>query len=98
MSDVDKAGLERKLAELSDRLHARKQELRKFGEFVDIHQSLLTEIQQRSDALTSRVKETEAAGSVWELVKAEFARDFGSLYDDFLQIEDRLDSEAMKRR
>ena len=98
MNDVEKTDLEGKLHELSERLQARDAELRKSGEFSDIHRALLAKIQRRSDSLRRRVKETEAAGSSWDLVKAEFARDFSSLYDDLLQLEDRLDSDAMKNR
>jgi hypothetical protein len=98
VSDVEKTVLESKLDEFSNRLRARNAELRKSGEFSDTHRALSTEIKQRSDALRKRVKQTETAGSAWELVKAKFARDFSSLYDDLLQLEDRLDSEVMKKR
>lgn len=98
MNDADKAALERKLNELSDRLRARNIEFRKSGKFSDIHRALLTEIEDRSDALRKRVRDTEAVGSAWELIKAEFERDFSSLYDDLLQLEERLDSELMKKQ
>ncbi len=43
------------------------------------------------------MSETEAEGSAWQLMKAEFARDFSSLYDDLLEFEDRVDTETMKK-
>ncbi len=96
MSDVERTTLQSHLDKLSDRLRKRAEEFRRLGEFSDVHQALLTEIQERNDALRKRVKEAEAEGSAWELVKAELARDLSSLYDDLLQLEDRLDSETIK--
>jgi hypothetical protein len=98
MTDMEKTALQSKLDELSDRLRRRKEELTKLGEFSAIHQALLTEIQHRSDAVRRRVRETEQEGLTWQLIKAEMARDLSSLYDDLLQFEDRLDSEAMKKQ
>lgn len=37
-------------------------------------------------------------GTRWDLVKAEFARDFSSIFDTFLQLEARLDAGAMKKK
>jgi hypothetical protein len=98
MTDMEKTALQSKLDELSDRLRRRNEELTKLGEFSAIHQAVLTEIQYRSDALRRRVRETEDEGLTWQLIKAEIARDLSSLYDDLLQFEDRLDSEAMKKQ
>ncbi|MDX3967160.1 MAG: hypothetical protein QHD01_11245 [Bradyrhizobium sp.] len=98
MGDFEKTDLRSRLNELSDRLSAREAELRKYGEFSEEHRLLLTEMQRRSDALRRRVEEAESGGSAWQLIRTEFARDFGSLYDDLLQLEDRLDSEAVKKR
>ena len=97
MSDLAKSELKSRLDELSTRLSAREAELRKSGEFSDVHRAVLTEIKQHSDALRRRVEDAESGGSAWELIRTEFARDFGSLYDDLLQLEERLDSEAMKK-
>ncbi len=97
MDDTNRATFQQKLDEFTDRLRARTAEFRKTGEFADIHEALLKEIQQRNDALRKRVSETEAEGSAWQLMKAEFARDFSSLYDDLLEFEYRLDTETMKK-
>ncbi len=98
MTDTEKAALQSKLDELSDRLRRQEQELTKLGEFSDIRQALLTEIQHRSDALRRRVRKAEERGSTWELIKAELACDVSSLYDDLLEFEDRLDSDTMKKQ
>ncbi len=97
MSDVEKTALQSRLDELSDQLRTRMKEFTKSGEFSSVHKAVLTEIQHRSDALRRRVREAETKDSTWELIKAEFARDLSSLYDDLLQFEERLDSEATKK-
>ncbi len=96
MSDID--DLQYKLDKLSAQLRRRKEELTQFGEFSDIHQALLTEIQDRHDALRKRVTKAEESGSTRQLIRTELARDVSSLYDDFLELEDRLDAGMMKKQ
>lgn len=96
MSDVEKVAFQRKLNELSDRLHARKEQLRKAGRFSDVHEVLLKRIQRHSDSLRKRVSETERGDSAWELIKAELVRDYSSLFDDLLAFEETLDVEFKK--
>ena len=98
MSDPEIAALQKKLDDLSARLRARIEEFRQKGEFSDTHAALLKEIRQRNDALKSKVAEAGQKGTTWDLVKAEFARDYSSLFDDLLEIEERLDAEAMKQK
>jgi hypothetical protein len=97
MSDPDHAAFRKKLDDFSERLHARTEEFRRTGEFSDIHATLLNDIGRRNDALKSKVAEAEHKGKTWDLVKAELARDYGSLFDDLLQIEERLDAATMKQ-
>jgi len=96
MSDPDITSFRKKLDDLSARLHARSEELRRTGEFRDIHAKLLDEIHHRNDALKGKVAEAERKGTTWELVKAGLARDYSSLFDDLLQVEARLDAATMK--
>ncbi len=96
MSDIDV--LRYKLDKLSAQLRRRKEELTQFDEFSDIHQALLTEIQDRHDVLRMRVEKAEESGSTRELIRAELARDVSSLFDDFLELEDRLDAGMMKKQ
>lgn len=96
--NMDKTALEGTLSNPSDRLRARTAEYRKSGKLSIGHQALLTEIQRRSDALRKRVDEAAAACSTWQLVKAEAAKGFSSLYDELLQLEERHESEGMKKR
>jgi len=98
MNDPDKAEFRKKLDELADRLRARIEEFRQKGEFSDVHGALVSQIQQRNDALRKKVAEVENKGTAWDLMKSEFARDYSSLFDDVLEFEERLDAEAMKQR
>ena len=97
MSRSDQAEFRNKLNEFSDRLRRRAQEFRSKGEFSDTHETLLDEIQKRNDALTAKVSEAERSGTAWDLIKAEMARDLSSLYDDMLEIEERLDTSSAKK-
>jgi hypothetical protein len=97
MSDPDKTEFRKKLDEFSERLRARTEEFRKQGEFSDVHEALLNQIRQRNDALRKRVAETEQRGTAWDLIKAEFVRDYSSLFDDMLEFEERLDTAATKQ-
>jgi hypothetical protein len=97
MSYPDIAAFRKKLDDLSTRLRARSEEFRRTGEFTDIHAKLLDEIHQRNDALKGKVAEAERKGTTWELVKAELARDYSSLFDNLLQIEARLDAATIKQ-
>ena len=84
--------------ELSERVNKQSDEFGKRGEFVDDHRALLIQIERRRRELRARVRRAEESGSTWELIKAEFVRDFSSLGDTFLQFLERLDSDAMKRQ
>jgi len=97
MDDPDIAAFQRKLDDLTARLHARSEEFTRTGGFLYLHAKLLSDIRQRNDALKAKVAEAQRKGNTWELVKAEFARDYSSLFDDLLQIEERLDAEAIKQ-
>ena len=97
MSDPDQAEFRQKLDDFSARLRKRAEEFRRTGEFSDIHDALLKDIARRNEALISKVAEAERKGSTWDLVKAEFVRDYSSLFDDLLQIEERLDAVTMKQ-
>ena len=96
MIDKQEQALRKKLDELSERVCKSTEQFKKSGEFSDVHQTLLTEIQHRNDALRELVRQAEREGSTWELIKAEFVRDISSLQDDLLEFEDRLDSEAAR--
>lgn len=63
MNDVEKTALQTRLDALASRLRKQTEDLRKSGEFSDVREALLTEIQRRYDALSRRIRETESGGS-----------------------------------
>jgi hypothetical protein len=87
----DPAALRRKLDDLSRRLDARTRELGRNGEFSDIHEALMGDIRKRHDRLRMRVDAADHEGSSWDLVKTEIVRDTSAIFDDLLQLEERLD-------
>jgi len=98
MMSEDFAVFRRKLDDLSHRIEARTREFEQSGEFSDIHERLINEIRQRQDKLRMKVDAAAREGASWDLVRAEFNRDHNSIFDDLLQIEERLDADAMKKR
>lgn len=86
-----------RLDEFSQRLDARTREFKETGELSDLHQSLLSQIQGRHDRMQARLASAEASGSAWDVIRIELERDFGSIYDDLLLLDDRLDASQMKQ-
>jgi uncharacterized coiled-coil DUF342 family protein len=97
MIESDTAELRRKLDEFSARLSARIEEFTKKGEFLTAHRDSINRIRDRSDQLRARVVDAQAQGTSWDLIKAEAARDYSSLFDDFSALEERIDAEFLKR-
>jgi hypothetical protein len=87
MIESDGAEFRRELDEFSARLHARIEEFTKKGEFINVHTNLLNQIRNRSDQLKSRVVTAQELGTSWDLIKAEAARDYSSLFDNFLELQ-----------
>lgn len=96
MTEPDTAEFRRKLDDFSARLTARIEEFTKTGEFLPAHKELANQLRLRSDRLQARVVDAEQQGTSWDLIKAEAVRDYSSLFDDFLALEERLDAEFMK--
>ena len=94
----DLAAFREKLDDLSRRIDARKREFEKNGEFSDIHEALISEIRERQDKLRRKVDAAAREATRWDLVRAEFTRDHKSIFDDLLQIGERLDADALKKR
>ena len=96
MSDAERDGMRARLDEFSRRLDARTREFEQRGELSDLHRSLLGQIEGRRQGLQAKLASAEASGSTWEVVKAEFERDFSSIHDDLLLLDERLDADQMK--
>jgi hypothetical protein len=97
MSEAERSRMRAKLDEFSLRLDARAREFQERGDFLDVHQSLMTQIRRRHDQLQSKLVAAEANGTAWEVIKIEFERDLSSMYGDLLKLEEQSDADAMKR-
>jgi hypothetical protein len=95
-NDPDQAALKKKVNDFVDDLKAHTDQFKKDGRFSDIHKAMLKQIRQRSDRLKKNVAEAERKGTNWEMIKAEFARDLGSIYDDWLIFEEDLEAKINK--
>lgn len=98
MRETEKDDLRRRLDDLSRRLESRVRDFTEKGAFSDLHRRSATELRQRQAELVKRIDAAAHAGTAWEMTKAELARDFASLFDDFTQFEQALEAARMKKR
>lgn len=87
-----------KLDEYSKRLDAHMRDLKERGEFTEVHRNLIEEIKSRQDQMEKKVAVAEANGVTWDVIKSEVERDYDSIFDDLLQITERLDANEMKSK
>jgi hypothetical protein len=97
MSEAERDRMRARLDEFTQRLDACTREFKETGELSDLHQSLLRQIQGRHDRMQAKLAAVEAKGSAWDVIRNEFERDFRSIYDDLLLLDDRLDAGQMKQ-
>lgn len=96
MTEAERKELKAKLVEFSERLDACVRDLRERGEFTDAHRALIEELERRHNQVQKRLALAEANGTAWELVKSQTERDFSSLWDALLQLNEQLDADEMK--
>jgi hypothetical protein len=96
MSEAERDRMRAQLDEFSRRLDARTREFKETGELSDVHQSLIGQIEGRHARMQARLASVEANGSAWDVIRVEFERDFRSIFDDLLLLNDRLDASQMK--
>jgi precorrin-6B methylase 1 len=98
MRQAERDELKDKLNDFSRRLDAHVRDLKERGEFTDVHRRLIEDITQRHDQIRKKVALAENRGTPWDVIKSQTERDFSSIFDDLLQIGEKLDSDEMKRR
>ena len=97
MSEAERDRMVIKLDEFSRRLDALTREFKERGELSDAHQSLISRIQGRRERVQGKLACAEASGSAWEIIKVELERDFDSIYDDLLRLNEELDADQMRQ-
>jgi hypothetical protein len=95
MTQAERDELKDKLDEFSKRLDAHVRDLKERGEFTDVHRTLIDDIKRRHDQILKQLALAEAHGTPRDVIKIEAERDFSSLFDDLLQINERLGSKPI---
>lgn len=98
MSEPEHDRMQARLDAFGRLLDARTREFKETGEFSDQRQLLISQIRGSHDRMQARLASAKASGSSWDLIRVEFERDLGSIYDDLLLLNNRLDAEQMKQR
>jgi hypothetical protein len=81
------------LDSLAQRIEKRVQELKNSGRFPEDFEGAANDIRTDQQRLRDRVDDAIRSGSEWSIMKAELARDYGSLSDNALSFERRIDEE-----
>jgi hypothetical protein len=97
MTPQSSADLARELEELSRRLESRIREFTTSGQLSSVDNST-REIREHEAKLKGKVDEALRKGTAWEIIKAEFMRDYETLFDNFTRWEARLDAGLSKDR
>jgi hypothetical protein len=88
-----------RLERFSHRLEARSRECEERGFVFGYPPArLMKEIAPRAEKLRARVDVAARQEAYWNLVKAEFVRDRNALFDDFEQLEEQLEADAMRMK
>lgn len=96
MNSEDYAQLQSDLETLSRRLDAHVQEMKEGGRFSSAFEGPANDIRARQMQLRSRVTDAIRSGREWAIVKTELMRDYSSLVDSLLQLEQRIDETFSK--
>jgi hypothetical protein len=96
MTETDGDALKEKLDDFSRRLDDHVRDMKERGLFSESHQRLVADMTQRRDQINKKLASAEAKGCLWSVIRIETERDFGSLFDDLLQLNERLDADRMK--
>ena len=96
MTQASAIELEHDLEEFSSRLDARIREFQATGQLSSAHEELANQMRGRQADLRKKVNDAIRSGTAWDVIRAEFVRDYRSLFDSFTRWEDRLNSDAAK--
>jgi len=96
MTETDRDALKEKLDDFSRRLDDHVRDMKQRGVFSESHRRLVADMAQRRDQINKKLASAEAKGRPWLVIRSETERDFGSLFDDLLQLNERLDADQTK--
>lgn len=87
----------RTLEDLDKRIELRIREFRERGEFANIDDSYLAELDERRSKARQRLETVVKAGNPIAIVAAEIHRELLSIADNLTKAVEQLDAKAMKR-
>ena len=96
MRGADRDALNKRFDDFSGRLDDHVRDIKERGLFSESHQRLVADMTQRRDQINKKLASAEAEGRPWRVIRSEIERDFGSLFDDLLQLNERLDAGQTK--
>jgi hypothetical protein len=96
MTVIEYARLRDDLEGLGRRIDKRVQELKDTGRFPEEFERVAKEIHARRLQQHDRVSEAIHSGSEWNILAAELMRDYNSLSDNVLRLEQRIDGQFAK--
>jgi hypothetical protein len=96
MTQVERDELKERLDDFSRRLNAHVRSWKERGEFTDVHRTSIDDITRRHDQIQKKLASAEAHGTPWDVIKIETERDFSSLFDNLLQINEQLDADEKR--
>lgn len=82
---------------IATRVESKVREFHELGEFAHIRDAIHDDIQQHFQALQAKVDAAARSGSTWKLIRAQFGRDVGTIFDHFLESLERLDAAEMRQ-
>lgn len=92
---IDKE-LSKKLADLGERIETRIAEMKKNGEFSDVHANAFADIEAKRASLEGRMESLVATGNVGGAATLELSRDVDALVDGFENAVFSIDAEAQR--
>ncbi len=98
MTQTERDELRDRLDDFSKRLAAHARDLKERGEFSETHRALIDDIKRRHGHIEKKLVLAEAQGTPWDVIKIETERDFSSIHDDLLRLNEQLDAAEMKGR
>lgn len=96
ISANNKSELDDRLAALSQRIAERVRQLKEYGRFTDEVERVTSNIEARHKRLNARVSAAIESGEDWDLIKAEFERDYSSLFDNLASFEQKIEADFAK--
>jgi hypothetical protein len=97
MPMTDDQELKEKLEQFGELLGQRIKEFKITGRLSDQRRAFLDNIRRDNDALRAKVESAAKSHRPWEYTKAELWRDFGTMMNELITLDDLVDIEATKK-